>query len=192
MAKSYYITSRQHWRNGDPAQSVAALQAKVRAAVEAEVVFVQVRQMDLTAAAMSSLVQSLVDIRADAKTRLLVNGRADIAAVSGADGVHLSFAELPMSAVRERLPQLQIVGVSCHNEQEVAEAAAAGVDYLLLGPVFETPSKPGAAPLGVERFGKICRNTSIKVFALGGVNRANAAECVCAAGLAASRGCARR
>ena len=111
---------------------------------------------------------------------LLVNSRADVAVAAGADGVHLPLPALPLAALRSRLTELQIVGVSCHNEQEVDEAAAAGVDYLLVGPVFATPSKPGAEPLGVDRFRSICARSSVPVIALGGVSRLNAAECIAA------------
>jgi thiamine-phosphate pyrophosphorylase len=177
LALSYYITSREYWAEGPP---FASLRGKVRAAFQAGVSFVQVREKDLSAADLHALVADLAALRGGSATRLLVNSRADVAVAAGADGVHLPMPALPLASLRGRLPQLQIVGVSCHNEQEACEAAAAGADYLLVGPVFATPSKPGAAPLGIERFSRICAMTTAPVLALGGVSRRNAAECVAA------------
>lgn len=177
MAQSYYITSREHWGHDNPQ---ARLREKVRDAMRAGVDYVQVREKDLPAAALRDLVAGLVAQRGGAVTRLLVNSRVDVAVASGADGVHLPMPALPLAALRCRLPQLQIVGVSCHNEQEVREAAAAEVDYLLLGPVFATPSKPGAEPLGLKRFHSMCEMSPVPVLALGGVSPGNAAQCVAA------------
>ena len=177
LTHTYYITSRRYWPGGD---SLNRLQAKVRGSISACVDFVQVREKDLSAAALLRLVSTFVKFRTGTATRLLVNGRVDVAVAAGADGVHLPLPELPLAGLRQQLPSLQIAGVSCHNEQEAAAAAAAGADYLLLGPVFETPSKPGVPPLGLERFARICAGSSVPVFALGGVSRANARQCVAA------------
>jgi thiamine-phosphate pyrophosphorylase len=174
LAKSYYITSRHFWHE-DP---VASLQAKVREAVAAEIDFLQIREKDMPASALYQLSAALANIAEGSKTQLLVNGRADIAAATGISGLHLSATELPLAALRKSQPQLQFIGVSCHNEKEAEAVEAAGVDYILLGPVFETPSKPGAWPVGLQRLARICRSASVPVFALGGLSRVNAASCV--------------
>lgn len=145
--------------------------------MEAGVGWVQVREKDLPAAQLLELVSGFAQMRTGMTTRLLVNSRADVAVAGEADGVHLSMEALPLASLRRKFPQLQILGVSCHNEQEVAQAVTAGADYLLLGPVFATPSKPGAVPLGISRLSKICAQTPIPVFALGGVDRENAQDC---------------
>lgn len=152
----------------------------MREAMQAGADYLQVREKDLPASALRDLVVSCLAARGGAKTKVLVNSRADVAVAAGADGIHLPAGALPLARLRERLPALQIVGVSCHNEQEAEEAAAAGADYLLVSPVFATPSKPGAQPLGLERLRRICQGTSVPVFALGGVSRGNAAQCVAA------------
>lgn len=183
LAQTCYITSRVQWGEGPP---FASLRFRVRDAIAAGVDFVQVREKDLEAAELAELVKTLVALRGGAATRVLVNSRVDVAVAAGADGVHLPMTALPLAALRPLLKapppraRLQIVGVSCHNEQEVDEAAAAGADYLLVAPVFATPSKPGAQPLGIERLARICAGSPLPVFALGGVERANAAECVAA------------
>ncbi|MGH9783282.1 MAG: thiamine phosphate synthase, partial [Terriglobia bacterium] len=71
----------------------------------------------------------------------------------------------------------------------VEQAAQGGATYVLLGPVFDTPSKPASRPLGIPRLQELCRHSPVPVFALGGVTRENAASCVRAgaAGIAGIR-----
>jgi len=143
----------------------------------------------MSAASLFQLTREAAKLAEGQRTQLLINGRADVAAAAGVTGLHLAADGVALAALRARLPDLQFIGVSCHNEKEVKAAEGAGADYLLLGPVFETPSKPAALPLGLEGLARICGLTSRPVFALGGVNRANAAACVRAgaAGIAGIR-----
>lgn len=105
------------------------------------------------------------------RTRFVVNGRADIAAGVGADGVHLPANGLPASAVREVGGEFR-VGRSCHTLEECRRAAEEKVDYLVLGPVFPTRSKSGEATITLEQLGQAAR-LPIPVFALGGFSREN-------------------
>ena len=179
LAFSYYITSRALWGAGSAA--FIALEKKIRDAMAAQVDYVQVREKDLPARHLLRLVEDCLRGKPETgRTRLLVNSRADVAVAAQADGVHFSFASVPLAEIRNRLPAPQTIGVSCHNEREAEEAGKAEVDYLLLGPVFATPSKPDVVPLGTERFHRICRSASLPVFALGGVDRSNASDCVAA------------
>ena len=207
MALIYYITARAQLdpdaASGPPAGSEQALRAKVRAAFSAGVDTVQVRERDLPDGRLAKLVEDLGSLRSKterAKTgpektgscllvRLLVNERLDIAVSCGADGVHLPSDSLPLAAVRSRVGRSLVAGISCHTEEDLEQAARDGADYALLGPVFETPSKPGSRPLGLSVLEDICRSSALPVFALGGVTRENAASCVRAgaAGIAGIR-----
>ena len=154
MALSYYITDRWQLASLAGAERLEPvgmdlLRRKVRSAFQAGVDYVQVREKDLEARPLAALVEDLAGMAEKRGSRLLVNGRADVALASKADGVHLPADSLPAAAVRSLVGRDQSVGVSCHSPQEVEQAAAAEVDYVLLGPVFETPSKPGATPLGL-------------------------------------------
>lgn len=107
--------------------------------------------------------------------RLIVNDRADIALVAGAAGVHVGDEDLPPSAARRILPEGAIVGYSTHSLAEVEEAAGLPVDYLGFGPVFESPTKPGARrPRGVDALAAVCRAARQPVVAIGGVTLASA------------------
>ncbi len=108
---------------------------------------------------------------------LLINGRADIALAAGADGVHLPAAGVPMAALRARFGPALRIGVSTHDPAEVALARLAGADYVVFGPVYPTPGKPGITPTGLA-------GLSAAVAAAGGAAGASAGR---AAGAAASR-----
>ena len=106
-----------------------------------------------------------------APTRFVVNGRADIAAGVGADGVHLPATGVPASAVHEVSRDFK-VGRSCHSLDECRRAAEEKVDYLVLGPVFPTRSKSGEGRITIEQLGQAAR-LPVPVFALGGFTREN-------------------
>ena len=155
-----------------------ALKQKVRAAFSARVDYVQVREKDLPARRLALLVEELAASAEKQNSRLLVNERWDVAACCGADGIHLPADFVPPSLLRSLAGKAMILGVSCHWEQEVAQAVRDGASYILLGPIFETPSKPGARPLGLEALQEVCRRFPVPIYALGGVTAGNAAECI--------------
>ena len=186
LAFAYYITARQQLDSGSgpsgAAGAEAALRRKVQDAFAAGVDYVQLREKDLPGERLAGLVEDLGALpeRALARRplRLLVNERLDIAIACGADGVHLPSDSLPLAAVKSRAASASIVGISCHSEEEVTQAGRDGASYVLFGPVFETPSKPNAKPLGVPLLRQVCRRSLAPVFALGGVTRDNAESCI--------------
>ena len=179
MAVSYYITARKQL-NPLPGKNGLedALKEAVRSAFCAQVNYVQLRENDMASRRLSFLVEDLRARSEKKGTRLLVNERLDVAASCGADGVHLPYGSLPLSALRACAGEDLIWGVSCHGGEDVEQAVQVGASYVLLGPVFETPSKPGAAPLGLAALAEICRRFPVPVFALGGVDRENAKACI--------------
>ena len=88
-------------------------------------------------------------------------------------GVHLTAAALMARASR---PQGDLVGASCHDEGEIAHAAAIAVDYVVVGPVLKTASHPGAIPLGWDRFEALIREQPMPAYAIGGLSRADLSE----------------
>lgn len=127
----------------------------------------QVRERDLSDRAQLELLHALRR-RLAPPFLLLVNGRPDLAAAAGADGVHLPAAGLPPSAVRRRFGTAFLVGRSAHSVAEAAAAVGDGADYVLLGPIYETPSKMSlGAPLGTGTLAAAARRAP--VLAVGGV-----------------------
>ncbi len=98
--------------------------------------------------------------------RVLVNADIELARRSGADGVHLTAAQL--QGITQR-PDFPLVGASCHDVTELQRAEAAGADFAVLGPVLPTPTHPDALPLGWAGFRSMVAETRIPVLALGGM-----------------------
>ncbi len=104
-------------------------------------------------------------------TRIVVNDRLDVALALGAAGVHLGTHSLPARLVRGMVPGNFLMGVSCHSLEEAQAAEADGADYLLLGPIYETPSKMQyGPPLGLDKLREVTARVHIPVLALGGIN----------------------
>jgi thiamine-phosphate pyrophosphorylase len=106
---------------------------------------------------------------------LLVNERVDVALAAGADGVHLPSRGLDVKNVRKIVPRGFVIGVSTHSLAEARMAQRGGADYVVFGPIF-SPEKGG--PVGLSALAEVVGALEIPVFALGGVTRENAPECV--------------
>ena len=143
----------------------------IREAVQARVDLIQVREKDLPTRALLELVESAVAAAKGSVTRIVVNDRLDVALAAGADGVHLGTQSVPPQAVRKQMPEGFLLGVSCHSSDDVRQAETAGADYVVLGPIFETPSKMAyGPPLGLSALREAASVTSIPILALGGIN----------------------
>ena len=151
---------------------------------------VQLRDKAAPARALLEAAAALISFARPLGAPVLINDRADVALAAGADGVHLPAQGLSPAEARALLGPGALIGVSCHSSEEVARSA--GADFCLFGPVFETPGKRAQ---GLEALRKAARATALPVFALGGVDAANATACIDAGarGAACIRGvlCAR-
>lgn len=161
----------------------------VAAAAIAGVGLIQIRERDLAVREMTSLARRCVDAVRGTGTKVVVNDRADVAVAAGAHGVHLRSDSLDATTVRRLLPPDAIVGRSVHGLAEVeAVSRAGGVDYLILGTLFQTPSKDPAHGLTtLDDLEAACRSSAVPVLAIGGmtVQRAGAVARRGAGGLAA-------
>jgi len=163
----------------------------VERAVAAEISLVQLREKWLSARVLYELTTRAVAITRGTATRLLVNDRFDIARAAGADGVHLTTRSLPVNIVRSICDDDFLIGVSTHSLETALNARTDGADFIVFGPVFETPSKQiYGEPKGLERLREVTKALEgFPVIAIGGINRANADECfrAGASGIAAIR-----
>lgn len=132
-----------------------------------------------------------VAITRSSTTRLLVNDRFDVARAAGADGVQLTARSLPASEIRRISDEDFLIGVSTHSLQTSLDARADGADFIVFGPVFETPSKQiFGEPQGLEKLREVTNaSPGFPVLAIGGINLDNAADCfrAGASGVAAIR-----
>ena len=118
-----------------------------------------------------------VGIARGTQSLILVNERFDVALAAGAAGVHLRSSSVPAPVVRPHLPPGFLVGRSVHGAGEAARVAVArGVDYLTLGTVYASASKPGLSPCGVEALAATARAVCLPVLAIGGVTVDNMSE----------------
>ncbi|HLG58495.1 MAG TPA: thiamine phosphate synthase [Vicinamibacterales bacterium] len=160
------ITDRQ--RFGGNAEDL--LIARVAAAAAAGVDLVQVRERDMEGAALTRLVTRCVQATTGTRTRVLVNDRLDIAIAAGAHGVHLRGDSMPAHRARALTPPGFLIGRSVHTVDEAVRVTAdGGLDYLLLGAVFDTQSKPGAVAAGIDVLAGVAAATALPVLAVGGV-----------------------
>ena len=110
---------------------------------------------------------------------VVVNDRLDVALGAGADGVHLGVHSMPVQVVRQVAPRPFLLGASCHSLREAMAAESGGADYLVLGPIFETPSKLAyGPPLGLEELRKVALQTKIPLLALGGITLERVRPCL--------------
>lgn len=106
---------------------------------------------------------------------LIVNDRPDLTAALDADGVHLGQEDTAVARARELVGAQRLVGLSTHSPAQIEAAANAGVDYIGVGPVHATPTKPGRAPVGPELVRYAAQHSPLPFFAIGGIDTANVA-----------------
>ena len=130
---------------------------------------VQLREKALSPAAFRSLAETVATCCRDRGARLMLNGHTDLARSLGA-GVHLDSTRLMACTAR---PDLEWVGASCHNPEELAHAAELELDFVVLSPVLPTASHSGAETLGWARFSEYLVDYPLPVYALGGLAMAD-------------------
>lgn len=123
---------------------------------------------------------SIRKILAHKKTILIINDYPDIAKIIDSDGVHLGQNDFSVPIARRILGQDKIIGVSCRNVAQARLAQKQGADYIGVGPIFATPTKPQAMPVGLNLIRKIRDSVSIPFFAIGDINQENLKEVLAA------------
>jgi thiamine-phosphate diphosphorylase len=169
-------------------ESLDELVELVRRAAAAGVNLVQVRERSLDDRRLLALTRSIVHAVEGTSAKVVVNDRVDIALAAGAAGVHLRADSPPAAAVRAMVPAGFLIGRSVHGEAEAIEAGRTGVDYLVLGTIFPTASKPaGAALLGLEPLKRAAAAIHVPILAIGGItaDRVGSLAAAGAAGFAA-------
>jgi thiamine-phosphate pyrophosphorylase len=168
----YYVTDRSQLK--PPTLDVSIAQA-----IAAGVDWVQIREKDLPARRLLALTDAAArQARQQGFTRVIVNDRLDVAQSAQAHGVHLGTQSIPVDVVRRLAPSDFVVGVSCHSLEEALAAETAGANYMLLGPIFATPSKLRyGPPLGLAKLREVTLRVSIPVLALGGITIDRIAAC---------------
>jgi thiamine-phosphate pyrophosphorylase len=166
-ARLYVVTSAEH--------EAARVADVVRAACAGGAAVVQLRRKGDDGLATLRLAERCRAITAAAGVLFVVNDRLDVAMAADADGVHLGQDDLP-PAVARRLWPGRIVGRSTHSVEQALAAVEEGADYIGVGPVFATPTKPGRAAVGTALVREAAAHIAIPWFAIGGIDVGNAGE----------------
>ncbi len=137
---------------------------------------VQLREKDLAPVALLNEAEVLLQVLG--ATPLIVNGHVEVARAAGAAGVHLPGTVGSATAARASLGAAALIGRSVHSLEEARAAEAEGVDYVVLGTIFATDSKPGRPPAGLPLVRAVARAVAIPVIAIGGIGEDNAAATI--------------
>ncbi|TCJ26544.1 thiamine phosphate synthase [Halomonas sp. GDM18] len=153
------------------------LEATVMAAVRGGVSVVQLRDKHASDEEMIAQAIRLKALLDEYEVPLIINDRIEVALASGADGLHIGQSDGDPVEARRRLGEDALIGLSVQTLEQLKAVDVERIDYLGLGPVHATPTKPDhAAPLGIEGLTQLVRSSPLPTVAIGGISLANAGE----------------
>ena len=166
-----FLVTDRHQTKGRPL--VPLLQRVLTAAAPV----IQLRERDLSARELVTLALELQAVTTSRRSQLLINDRIDVALALEGVGVHLRSNSLPVSVARQVLGTQRLLGISVHAVEEAVQVESQGADYIVLGPIYETPSKQMfGPPLGIHTLERACRLVRLPIIGIGGVTAARARE----------------
>ena len=167
MFELYAITDRKML--GDVSEVEAA-----RLCFEGGADVVQLRMKDTDGGEMLEKAKAIQEIAQQYCKFFIVNDRLDIAVLAGADGVHLGQTDIPVQEARRLVGDEMIIGVSASTVEEAVKAVDDGADYIGVGSIFNTSTKPDADQgIGLDTLMEICQAVDVPVVAIGGINKGN-------------------
>jgi len=156
-----------------PGFDKSSLENFCRKIIPSGIGIVQLRDKPSAKADILKLANKLARRLGDSKILFIVNDHPDLALLSGADGVHLGQGDMPLGKARLILGRDKIIGVSCHNKRQALKAQKQGADYIGIGPVYATPTKPEYRPIGLKVLKQLKGKIKIPYFAIGNINKGN-------------------
>jgi len=180
-----FIAARLYVITCPPAGGPEGYSAMVEAACAGGTDVVQFRDKNLPWKQRYEIAGQLRKICMKHSTLFIVNDATDLALAVQADGVHLGQEDLPLAAARELVKRAGrsdfLIGQSTHSLEQALEAERQGADYIGIGPVFATPTKPTYQPVGLELVRQVTSRVKTPHVAIGGIDAGNV-EQVLAAG----------
>ena len=143
-----------------------------REAIRGGADIIQYRDKEATAMEMISWGIKLRKLASEKNVTFIINDRTDVALAVGADGVHLGQDDLPIGIARKILKN-KLVGISTHSLAQAIKAEKDGADYIGVGPVYSTPTKPDYPAVGLKLIKEVSRMIKIPFVAIGGINYDN-------------------
>jgi thiamine-phosphate pyrophosphorylase len=152
--------------------------SRVRDALDGGVDVLQLRCKGWEAVPYIRLAERVADLARVRSVPFIINDRPDIALAVNADGVHLGQSDLPVAQARRILPTA-IIGRSSHEPAHAERAIAEHASYFAVGPVWETPTKPGRSAAGLSYVRDVAqRRPPMPWFAIGGINLDNVSQVI--------------
>jgi thiamine-phosphate pyrophosphorylase len=136
---------------------------------------VQLRMKDATVSDIVSAARRFARVAAEHGALFILNDRPDLVAATGADGVHVGQDDTAVDEARALVGPERIVGLSTHSPAQIDAASGLGVDYIGVGPVHATPTKPGRPAVGLELVRYATAHAGVPFFAIGGISQDNVA-----------------
>ncbi len=147
----------------------------VLSAVAGGVTMVQLREKNMDAREFADLAKALKICLKSHAVPLIINDRLDIMLISKADGIHVGQTDLNPKDIRTLIGKNAIVGLTVGKFEQIEQAEQFDVDYIGLGPIFETSTKTGlGTPFGIEGAKKARKMTKLPIIGIGGINEKNA------------------
>jgi len=178
--KKYLLDKRNLYlvTNSDGFSSDDEFLDRVALALKSGVDIIQLREKKRSAKEIINLGYKIRELASAFNALFIVNDRIDIAKILHADGVHLGQDDISLHTAREILGDKFIIGISTHKPDDAIEAMKGGADYIGVGPVFKTPTKPGRTPVGLEYVKWAAENVTIPFYAIGSIDPDNINEVV--------------
>jgi thiamine-phosphate pyrophosphorylase len=153
---------------------------QVRRLSEGGASLIQLREKHLQALQFYEQARAAVAIAAERGVRLIINDRVDVALAVGADGVHVGQDDMPPEAARRLLGPEAIIGYSTHSVAQAVDALKLPIDYIAIGPIFQTATKSDTSPvLGLEGLRAVREAVgTVPLVAIGGITAANAPQII--------------
>jgi thiamine-phosphate pyrophosphorylase len=163
-----------------PSDGPSGYPAMVGAACAGGADIIQFRDKEITGRQRYEMAAALRQICARHKVLFIVNDALEVALACGADGVHLGQDDLPLETARKLVRSMGrqdfLIGRSTHNLAQALEAERQGADYIAVGPIFATPTKPTYAPVGLEILRAVAGRVRVPQVAIGGIDASNIGE----------------
>jgi thiamine-phosphate pyrophosphorylase len=166
-----YFVCEAHPRGADP-------EPLLRAALGGGADIVQLREKELGRAEIERAAETFRRVADTYSALFILNDDPELARICDADGVHVGQDDVGAEQAREAMGPDAIVGLSTHSEEQIAASAGRPVDYISVGPIWETPTKQGRPGVGLELIAHAAAEAPHPFFAIGGIDATNAAQVV--------------
>lgn len=157
----------------DAARLALPIETLVEEAVRGGADIVQLRDKQSSDAELLAAARACKAVTQKLGAVLIVNDRIEVARQSGADGVHLGQDDASIDEARQALGEDRLVGRSTHSLAQALAAQNEGADYIGVGPIFATPTKPDYIPVGERLLDEVAGKIHIPYFAIGSLNATN-------------------